>query len=236
MNIKLVQDNLKEIQKQAELGNTVEAARITMAVVKLLLRDPAEGEGQMLYIAFSGMAAALKRNFEILLETYKPSSDIEIMQQALKEVNDQIADYAEKAESVEKANQDLLAAGEKLRAQKQELCDLRKKVAELIQIRDQELKDLGAEIDKKKADLEALKESCRQARAEREKWLQVFDVNNQLIADLPESVADRTVDGLIAQAKAYRDQAQANAEQGEEYLRRVVEALGAVKRKLEGAN
>lgn len=236
MNIPLIQSNLKKVEDQAMHKNTTDAVGTAMAVVKLLLQDPIQADARSVYRAYGGMAKELRDCFETLLKNYKSGEDMKEMQEKINGVNKQIADYAKDAETIEATNRELLDAEETLRTRKQELEDLQKKVTELIRIQDQELKDLRAEVAKKSADLKKLEESCRQAQAEREKWLQVFDVNNQLIADLPESVADRTVDGLIAQAKAYRDQAQANAEQGEEYLRRVVEALGAVKRKLEGAN
>ena len=236
MNIPLIQSNLKKVEDQAMHKNTTDAVGTAMAVVKLLLQDPIQADARSVYRAYGGMAKELRDCFETLKKNYKSGEDMKEMQEKINGVNKQIADYTKDAETIEATNRELLDAEETLRTRKQELEDLQKKVTELIRIRDQELKDLRAEVDKKKADLEKLEESCRQAQAEREKWLQVFDVNNRLIADLPDSVADRTAEALIAQAKAFRDQAQTNAEQSEAYLLRVIEALEGDKQKMGEAN
>lgn len=234
MNIQLIQHNLEEIKKQAECDDITNAVRTTMALAKLLLQEPIEADARSVYGAYGGMAVVLNNCFKTLRQNYDPGADLKALKEKIAEVNGKIADCAKDADALTSANSDLLKAEAALRAQKQDLENLRDKINEMIQIRDQELQKLNEEIAQKETALADLKKSCAQAKAERDKWLLVIDTDNRLIADLPDSVADKHVNALIKQAKEYQEQAKNYAELGEEHLRKVILALENVRKKMEG--
>ena len=80
--------------------------------------------------------------------------------------------------------------------------------------------------------LKTLDETCKKALEEKAKWAQVFTTDQQLIAELPESIADKTIDALIGQAKDYIAHVQQTGNEGEEWLRTIIEAIEGIRERI----
>lgn len=229
MNIQLIQHNTKQLEALAEQGKPAEAAKIAFAIAKLLIQSSSEATPRSLYGAYGGSVAALSDCLNTLLETYQPTDDIAQMLQKIQQTQAQLQSCVAESEHVSATNKTLLDEQEKLEQSRKDLSDKKTKIADLIALKEKELPALKQEIENMKTKLEQLETECKTALTSKEKWMTVFDENLRLIADLPQSVQDKTADEIIAAAKAYAEQAaQADAE-GDEWLRKVIAAVAESK-------
>jgi len=237
MNIQLIQHNLKLINENVQNGRSTEAGKLTLLMAKMMLEKPdcKQTDTAMkrnLYGAYGGAAVALKECYDMLLQDYSPSKEIEQLNIKIVNINDQIAECAQSTEEVEKNNNELFAAEEKLKKKQKQLQEKKDKLQELIELKENGLSKLECEIKEMDEKLKALDETCKKALEEKEKWAQVFTTDQQLIAELPESIADKTIDALIGQAKDYIAHVQQTGNEGEEWLRTIIEAIEGIRERI----
>ena len=235
MNIQLIQHNTNQLEALVEQGKPAEAAKIAFALAKLLIQAPSEVTPRSLYGAYGGTVAAMSDCLNTLLETYQPTDDIAQMLQKIQQTQEQLQACVAESEEVNTTNQALLDEQQKLEQTRKKLSDKKAKIAELIPLKGKEIPALKQEIEEMETALIQLESECKTSLATKEKWMTVFDENLRLIADLPQSVQDKTADEIIAAAKAYAEQAaQADAE-GDEWLRKVIAVVAESKERMKQA-
>ena len=235
MNIQLIQHNTKQLEALAKQGKSAEAAKTAFALAKLLIQSPSEAAPRSLYGAYGGTVAAMSDCLNALLETYQPTDDMAQMVQKIQQTQEQLQACVAESENVNTTNKSLLDEQQKLEQTRQDLSDQKAKIAELISLKGKEIPALKQDIKNMETTLEQLESECKTALANKEKWMTIFDENLRLIADLPQSVQDKTADEIIAAAKAYAEQAaQADAE-GDEWLRKVIAAVAESKERMKQA-
>ena len=235
MNIQLIQHNIKQLETFVEQGKSAEAAKTAFALAKLLIQVPSKTAPRSLYGAYGGTVATMSDCLNTLLETYQPTDDMAQMLQKIQQTQEQLQSCVAESEKVNTTNKTLLDEQKKLEQAQQELSNKKAKIKELVALKEKEIPALKQEIKSLEAKLKQLETECGAAMAEKEKWKTVFDENLRLIADLPQSVQDKTADEIIAEAKAYAEQAaQANAE-GDEWLRKVIATISGSKERMKQA-
>ena len=232
MNIALIEHNIRQLEQKAQQGDGEEAARLALALARLILQTPSPAQPRNLYGAYAGVASTLRQCYDTLLENYSPTSDIEQMLGKIQEVNACIEECGKEREAVVRANKELLDGQKALEEQKAELEALKDNVAKLTAVKEKEIPELRREIDRQKEKLKSLEEECAAALEEKERWQAVFDENNRLIINLPDSVMDQDADAIIAEAKEYALRARQADEEGDQWLRRVIGAIMAGKERM----
>ncbi|MBQ2957458.1 MAG: hypothetical protein IJE08_13470 [Clostridia bacterium] len=240
MNIQLIQHNLKMIDEYVQTGRGVEAGRLALLLAKMMLEKPDGGQMDAaakrgLYGAYGGAAVSLKECFDMLLQDYSPTDDMEQLKEKIARINDRISQCIVDIEEIEQNNSELFAAEAELRKKQDELKEKRDKLQELKDLKEKGLSDLKKEIDELDETLNTLNEECSKALNEKEKWAEAFTINRQLIAELPESVADKTADELIAAAKEYAARVQQTGSEGEEWLIKVIDAVEGIRERMKNS-
>ena len=237
MNIQLIQHNTKQLEALAEQDKPAEAAKTAFAIAKLLIQSPSEAAPRSLYGAYGGTVAAMNDCLNTLLETYQPTDDMAQMVQKIQQAQEQLQSCVAESEQVTATNKDLLDQQEKLEQAQKDLSDKKKKIAELTALKEKEIPALKQEIKDMEAKLAQLEKECEDALAEKTRWMTVFDENLRLIAELPQSVQDKTADEIIAAAKTYAEQAAQADAVGDEWLRSVIAAVAESRERMkQGGN
>lgn len=225
MNVPLIQLNIRNLSNFVEQGNAADAAQTAFTLANLLLQTPSQAASRDLYITYGGTVVAMKECLDALLSRYDPAEDITLMVQKIQEISAQFQESVAECANLTTQNQALLDSTQTLEEQHQKLLDKKLEIDRLITLRENEIPALTAEIASLENKLQELETTVNSALAENQKWQAVFDENLRLIGDLPESVQDKTTDGIIAAAKAYACQAALSTEVGDEWLRRVIDAM-----------
>ena len=226
MNIPLLEHNIRQMESQIRAGSPEEACKTALALARLLLQSPGEASPRALYGAYAGVASSLQGCYSALLETNSPSEDIAQMARKIEAVNEEIARCAGESARVAGANKKLLDEEGELARRREKLHQLKLRVEQALCAREKELPALAEEIEAKKQKLRELEDACEAALREKARWMQAFEENERLIAALPDAGPDAGVDGAIAAAKEYARQARLADEQGDEWLRKVIEEVG----------
>ena len=225
MNIELIRHNIRQLEAQLDEGQPEQACRRAFALARLLLQSPSQTPPQGLYTAYAGAAVCLRECFEELLERYEPEKDLAQMAQKLRQVNADIAECAKDREAVEAAHEALLSRRQELEKEKQALEEQKSEAEGLVALREQELPALRREIEEKERLLREIGQACEEALREKQRWGLVLDEDNRLICSLPDDLPDREAGAVIAAAKEYAQQARLSAEEGDEWLRKVIRAV-----------
>ena len=232
MNKQLIQHNIKQMEQQVEQGNALEAAKTALALAKLMLQSPPDGSPRSLYGAYGGTAVVLQECFRTLLETYQPDQDLRAMVEKIQSVNEAIAQCAAQREEIMSTHAALLARQKALEEEEKKLQDQKKELQEIINLEEKKIPGLKEENKKLREKLDQLETESRKALEEKERWMTVFDENQRLIGNLPDSVADQTADEIIAAAREYALQAEKADKDGDEWLRKVIAAVEQSKERM----
>lgn len=232
MNTSLIEHNIRQLEQQVQQGQAEEASKIALTLARLMLQTPSQTSLRSLYGAYAGVVAALQTCFDTLLENYSPTQDIAQMEEKIQQVQAHIEQCAQEGERIAQTSRELLEKEQELQHQKAALEAQKEQIQNLIAIKEREIPQLQQEIQEKKELLQNLEEQCTVALEEKSRWMQVFNENNRLIADLPDRVMDQDADAIIAAAKAYAQQAKLANEEGDEWLRKVIEAVRLSKEKM----
>lgn len=229
MNVNLIQHNIGILSDFVEKENTTEAVKTAFGIARLLLQSPAQAASRELYIAYSGTVASMKACLDTLLAAYSPTEDIAQMVQRIRELCGEFEKSAAEYEDLTVREQELLKKKKELDDQQKALLELKAEIERLISLKDQEIPALNDEIASLELTLKELKASAEIALAERRKWQAVFDENLRLIGDLPESVRDKNADQIISAAKDYALKAAQACDDGDDWLRKVIDAVEQAK-------
>lgn len=227
MNIELIRQNLSACEAEQTSGDLQAAYNLAFQTARLLLSQAGAGlqqEGvnpQPLFIACVKAANV----FPGLFAHLDVSDSAEKLRQRTRELNELFTQKQSELETLEQANQDLLAQEDSLRQEELRLKETLAKVQALAELKERDLDSLRQEVSVWKQKASDLEEACQAARATQECLEALLGENGNLIRNLPDSVGATNVDDLIARAKEAQATCQEDANQSEKVLVQILEAL-----------
>lgn len=220
MNAELILSNVEILKEQIEQGRQAEACETMLNLSRLLIagppKEPQEARTtRKLYGSYAGAASSLCELFKALKDSYSPTADMEDMVTRIEALQQDLNSCGEEARRIREQNKKLLDQEMALKEKKAELEALKKKVDELIHLKNVELNELKKEIAGLEQQLGRLERACEQADRERARWQATLRENIALIRQLPESVAAEHIDKTIFQVKERAQQLVQNCEDAE---------------------
>jgi len=231
LNIELIRQNLNACEEEMASGNPQAACTLAFQTARVLLTQAGTGfrqagvEPQPLLIASVKAANALSSLFASLEPQLDTPAVTEKQRQRILALKELFAQKQAECADLEAAGKELLDAEKALRQEEARLEAIRGKIQELTLLKEKRLGELKMEIAAWQEKAKALEEACQAAQDELKRVQALLDEDSELIRNLPSSVGAADVDELIRYAKGVQENRREDAEQSEQVLAQILEAL-----------
>lgn len=238
MKLDMIRTHLEQCEQAQTPQQAMEAACMAARLLVLRCNDwqsAAQAEDpQKALISMVGVEAAVQTQLKPLTAVQDPTVLAASVQKRLSQIRKDIEETETLYQQLLQDNQAILDEGETLRKKKKELEELQEKRRELTDIKEKQLKELRQKTAAQKKKLKQLEEDYTECEAVYKVVQTELEENLKILAQLPESTGEDTLDALIAQGTQTRETLAAAAESSSEPIRKIIAEVQRLRQLAEG--